>query len=145
MRELFSITLPTVTSFVSTLKDAMGETKRQLHGALLRTRAIRNEQLKALTLRLEGVLDASGATEVLQRIHAAIRAGHQKVVLDLKGLELVSQTVITRFLEENAQTLVALRGRVVFRHLHTALDAIKTNLGGVLPNAELFELVTEET
>ncbi len=133
------------TSFVSTLKDAMGETKRQLHGALLRTRAIRNEQLKALTLRLEGVLDASGATEVLQRIHAAIRAGHQKVVLDLKGLELVSQTVITRFLEENAQTLVALRGRVVFRHLHTALDAIKTNLGGVLPNAELFELVTEET
>ncbi len=133
------------TSFISTLKDAMGETKRQLHGALLRTRAIRNEQLKALTLRLEGVLDASGATEVLQRIHAAIRAGHQKVVLDLKGLELVSQTVITRFLEENAQTLVALRGRVVFRHLHTALDAIKTNLGGVLPNAELFELVTEET
>ncbi len=133
------------TSFISTLKDAMGETKRQLHGALLRTRAIRNEQLKALTLRLEGVLDASGATEVLQRIHEAIRAGHQKIVLDLKGLELVSHTVITRFLEENAQTLVALRGRVVFRHLHTALDAIKTNLGGVLPNAELFELVTEET
>jgi len=82
---------------------------------------------------------------VLQRIHEAIRAGHQKIVLDLKGLELVSHTVITRFLEENAQTLVALRGRVVFRHLHTALDAIKTNLGGVLPNAELFELVTEET
>jgi len=32
----------------------------------------------------------------------------------------------------------------VFRHLHPALDAIKTNLGGVLPNAELFELVPEE-
>jgi len=132
------------TSFISTLKDAVGEKKRQLHGALLRTRAVRNEQLKALTLRLEGVLDASSATEVLQRIHAAIRAGHQQVVLDLKGLELVSHTVITRFLEENAQTLVALRGRVVFRHLRTALDAIKANLGGVLPNAELFELVTEE-
>ncbi|HEV8714382.1 MAG TPA: STAS domain-containing protein [Candidatus Binatia bacterium] len=132
------------TSFISTLKDAMGEKKRQLHGALLCTRAVRNEQLKALTLRLEGVLDASSATEVLERIHAAIRAGHQKVVLDLKGLELVSHTVITRFLEENAQTLVALRDRVVFRHLRTALDAIKTNLGGVLPNAELFELVTEE-
>ena len=133
------------TSFISTLKDAMGEKKRQLHGALLQIRAVRNEQLKALTLRLEGVLDASGATEVLQRIHAAIRAGHQKVVLDLNGLELVSHTVITRFLEENAQTLLALRDRVVFRHLRTALDAIKTNLGGVLPNAELFELVTEES
>lgn len=132
------------TSFISTLKDAVGEKKRQLHGMLLCTRAIRNDQLKALTLRLEGVLDASSATEVLQRIHAAIRAGHQKIVLDLKGLELVSHTVITRFLEENAQTLVALRDRVVFRHLRTALDAIKTNLGGVLPNAELFELVTEE-
>jgi hypothetical protein len=66
-------------------------------------------------------------------------------VLDLNGLELVSHTVITRFLEENAQTLLALRDRVVFRHLRTALDAIKTNLGGVLPNAELFELVTEES
>ena len=132
------------TSFISTLKDAVGEKKRQLHGTLLRTRAVRNEQLKALTLQLEGVLDASGATEVLRRIHAAIGAGHQKVVLDLKGLELVSHTVITRFLEENAQTLVALRDRVVFRHLRTALDAIQTNLGGVLPNAELFELVTEE-
>ena len=132
------------TSFISTLKDAVGEKKRQLHGMLLCTRAIRNDQLKALTLRLEGVLDASSATEVLQRIHAAIRAGHQKIVLDLKGLELVSHTVITRFLEENAQTLVALRDRVVFRHLRTALDAIKTNLGGVLPNAELFDLVTEE-
>ncbi len=131
-------------SFISTLKDAVGEKKRQLHGALLCTRAIRNEQLQALTLRLEGVLDASGATEVLKRIHAAIRAGHQKIVLDLKGLELVSPTVITRFLEENAQTLMALRDRVVFRHLRSALDAIKENLGGVLPNAELFELVPEE-
>jgi hypothetical protein len=131
-------------SFISTFKDAVGETTRQLHGALLCTRAIRNERLKALTLRLEGVLDASGASEVLRRIHAAIRAGHHKIVLDLKGLELVSPTVITRFLEENAQVLIALRDRVVFRHLHPALDAIKANLGGVLPNAELFELVTEE-
>jgi len=133
------------TSFISTLKDAVGKTTRQLHGALLRTRAIRNEQLKALTLRLEGVLDASGASEVLRRIHAAIRAGHQKVVVDLTGLELVSPTVITRFLEENAQTLMALRDRVVFRHLRIALEAIKANLGGVLPNAELFELATEES
>lgn len=132
-------------SFISTLTDAVGETRRQLHGALLRTSAIRNERLKALTLRLEGVLDASGASEVLRRIHEAIRAGHQKIVLDLNGLELVSPTVITRFLEENAQALIALRGRVVFRHLRTALDAIKENLGGVLPNAELFELVPEET
>jgi anti-anti-sigma regulatory factor len=132
-------------SFISTLKDAVGQTKRQLHGALLRTRAIRNEPLKALTLRLEGVLDVSGASEVLRRIQQALHAGHHKIVLDLKGLESVSPTVITRFLEENAQTLIALRGRVVFRHLRTALDAIKANLGGVLPNAELFELVPEET
>ena len=86
-------------SFISTLKDAVGETRRHLQGALLRTRATRNESMKALTLCLEGVLDASGAKEVLHRIHAAIRAGHQKVVLDLKGLESVSPTVITRFLE----------------------------------------------
>jgi hypothetical protein len=131
-------------SFVSTLKDAVGETKRQLHGALLRVGAIRDERLHALTLRLEGVLDASSASEVLQRIHQAIRAGHHKVVLDLKGLESVSQTVITRFLQENEQTLAALRERVVFRHLRSALEAIKANLGGVLPNAELFDLVTEE-
>lgn len=131
-------------SFVSTLKDAVGETKRQLHGALLHVGAIRDERLHALTLRLEGALDANSASEVLQRIHQAIRAGHQKVVLDLKGLESVSQTVITRFLQENAQTLEALRERVVFRHLRSVLDAMKTNLGGVLPNAELFDLVTEE-
>ncbi len=131
-------------SFISTLKDAVGETKRQLHGALLRVRAVRDEHLHALTLRLEGVLDASGAKEVLQRIHEAVRTGHQKVVLDLNGLELVSQTVLTHFLEENAPALTALHGRVVFRHLHKALDALRANLGGVLPNAELFELVTEE-
>jgi len=65
-------------------------------------------------------------------------------VLDLNGLELVSQTVLTRFLEENAPALTALHGRVVFRHLHKALDALRTNLGGALPNAELFELATEE-
>jgi hypothetical protein len=132
-------------SFISTLKDAVGEKKRKLHGALLRVGAIRDEHLHALTLRLEGVLDTGSATEVLRRIHEAIRAGHQKIVLDLKGLELVSQTVMTRFLEENAATLAALHGHVVFRHLRGALDAIKANLGGVLPNAELFELVTEET
>jgi hypothetical protein len=131
-------------SFISPLKDAVGETKRQLHGALLRVRAVRDAHLHALTLRLEGVLDASGANEVLKRIHEAIRAGHQKVVLDLNGLELVSQTVLTRFLEENATALMALRGHVVFRHLRTALDAIKANLGGALPNAELFDLATEE-
>lgn len=132
-------------SFISTLKDAVGETKRQLHGALLHIRAVRNERLQALTFRLEGALDASGANEVLERIHQAIRAGHKKIILDLKGLESVSSTVITRFLEENAQTIIALRDRVVFRHLRTALDAIKENLGGVLPNAELFALVPEET
>ncbi|MBM4255263.1 MAG: hypothetical protein FJ147_05135 [Deltaproteobacteria bacterium] len=131
-------------SFVSTLKDAVGETRRQVCGALLRTRAIRNEPLKALTLCLEGVLDTGGANEVLQRIHQALRAGHQKIVLDLKGLEHISPTVVTNFLEENAQALVALRDRVTFRHLRSVLDAVKTNLGGVLPNAELFDLVPEE-
>jgi anti-anti-sigma regulatory factor len=132
-------------SFISTLHDAVGETRRHLQGALLRTRAIRNEPLKAVTLCLEGVLDASSAKEVLRRIHETIRAGHQKVVLDLKGLESVSPTVITRFLEENAAALIALRGRVVFRHLSSVLARIKENLGGVLPNAELFELVPEES
>lgn len=132
------------TSFVSTLKDAVGETRRHLQGALLRTRAIRNEPLKALTLCLEGVLDASGANEVLSRIHQALHAGHQKIVVDLRGLELVSPTVITNFLEDNAQTLIALRDRVTFRHLRSVLDAMKANLGGVLPNAEVFELVSEE-
>ena len=131
-------------SFISTLKGAVGEKKRQLHGALLRVCAVRDEHLHALTLRLDGVLDASGATEILRRIHEAIRAGHKKIVLDLKGLESVSQTVITRFLEENASTLRSLHGHVVFRHLSSALDAIKANLGGVLPNAELFELAQEE-
>jgi hypothetical protein len=148
MRLLKQLSQPIVVreqaSFVSTLKDAVGQTTRHFHGALLRLRVIRDEPLKALTLRLEGVLDASGATEVLQRIHQAIRAGHQKIVLDLKGLELVSPTVITRFLDENAQALIALRDRVVFRHLRTALEAIQANLGGVLPNAHLFELVQEE-
>jgi hypothetical protein len=132
-------------SFISTLKTAVGETRRHLHGTWLRTRAIRDEHLKALTLRLEGVLDASSATEVLQRIQHAIRAGHQKVVLDLKGLELVSPTVITNFLEENAHVLTDLRDRVAFRHLRTVLEALKENLGGVLPNAELFELVSDES
>jgi hypothetical protein len=131
-------------SFISTLKDAVGETKRQLHGALLRVAAIRDEHLHALTLRLDGALDAGSASEVLRRIHEALRAGHQKVVLDLRGLESVSHTVITRFLQENEQALMALRERVVFRHLRSALDAVRANLGGVLPNAELFELATEE-
>lgn len=131
-------------SFISTLQDAVGETRRHLQGALLRTRVIRNEPLKAVTLCLEGVLDASGAKEVLHRIHETIRAGHHKVVLDLKGLESISPTVITRFLEENAQALIALRGQVVFRHLRSVLAVVKENLGGVLPNAELFELVSEE-
>jgi hypothetical protein len=131
-------------SFISTLRDAVGETRRHLQGALLRTRAIRNEPLKALTLCLEGALDTTGASEILRRIHQAIRAGHHKVVLDLKGLELISPTVITRFLEENAQTLLALRDQVTFRHLKTVLDAVKANLGGVLPNAELLALAPEE-
>jgi len=132
-------------SFISTLKDAVGETRRHLQGALLRTRAIRNEPLKALTLCLEGALDTTGASEILRRIHQAIRAGHQKVVLDLKGLELISPTVMTRFLEENAQTLLALRDQVTFRHLKTVLEAVKTNLDGVLPNAELLALAPEES
>jgi hypothetical protein len=148
MRLLSQLSQPILVSeqasFVSTLKDAVGETKRQLHGTLLRIGAIRDAHLRAVTLRLEGVLDASGASEILRRIHEAIQAGHQKIVLDLNGLELVSQTVITRFLEENAQALIALRDRVVFRHLRKVLEAVRANLGGVLPNAELFELATEE-
>jgi hypothetical protein len=139
------ITVQERASFISTLQDAVGETRRHLQGALLRTRVIRDEPLKAVTLCLEGVLDASGAKEVLHRIHETIRAGHHKVVLDLKGLESISPTVITRFLEENAQALIALRGHVVFRHLRSVLAVVKENLGGVLPNAELFELVSEES
>ena len=73
-------------SFISTLQDAVGESRSHLQGALLRTRVIRNEPLKAVTFCLEGVLDASGAKEVLHRIHETIRAGHHKVVLDLKEL-----------------------------------------------------------
>lgn len=131
-------------AFISTLRGAVDETRRQLKGAWLKTQAIRDERLKALTIRLEGVLDLRGAKELLRRIHQAVRAGHQKIVLDFNGLESVSQTVITRFLEENAQTLAALRGRVSFRHLRTALETAKMNLGGALPNAHLLELAPEE-
>ncbi len=132
-------------AFISTFRGAVDETRRQLKGAWLKTQATRDERLEALTIHLEGVLDLRGAKELLRRIHQAVQVGHQKIVLDFNGLESVSQTVITRFLEENAQTLAALRGQVSFRHLHTALEAVKINLGGVLPNAHMLELVSEET
>ena len=130
--------------FVSTLRGAVAETRRHLHGARLRTQAIRDERLQALTVRVEGVLDLSGATELLQRIRQAVLTGHRKVVVDLRSLEAVSHAVITRFLEENAQTLLALRDRVVFRDLRSTLEGLRANLGGVPPNAHLLELAPEE-
>ena len=56
----------------------------------------------------------------------------------------MSSTVLTRFLEEHAADIEALRGRLAFRNLRPALDAVRRNLHGMLPNAALLEHALEE-
>ena len=66
-------------------------------------------------------------------------------MIDLGGLEPVSLTVLTQFLDEHATRLAELRGRLAFLDLAPALTALRRNLHGMLPNAALLERALEET
>src|SRR5207249_3579120 len=82
-----------------------------------------------------GALDAHAARTLVARVRRAIGRTQERIVIDLGGLERVSSTVLTRFLEEHAADIEALRGRLAFRNLRPALDAVRRNLHGMLPNA----------
>jgi anti-anti-sigma regulatory factor len=130
--------------FVSTLVGAVQASGEQVRSAWLRTRAVRDETLAALVIRLEGAIDARAARTLVTRVRRALGSTPERIVIDLGGLERVSLTVLTRFLEEHASRLLELRGRLAFRHLRPALAAVRSNLHGMLPNAALLEHALEE-
>lgn len=126
-------------TFISTLVEAIESGRERLQGRWLGTQAVRDEQRRALVVRLEGVLDARAARALLARLRAALKRGQERVILDLAGLEAVSLTVLTRFLRDNAERLAELRGRIALVNLRPVLAAARRNLGGKLPNQELLE------
>jgi anti-anti-sigma regulatory factor len=130
--------------FVSTLVGAVQAGGGQVRHARLWARAGRDDTLAALVIRLEGAVDARAARKLVGRVQRALRGTRERIVVDLAGVELVSLTVLTRFLEEHAGRLVELRGRLAFRNLRPALAALRGNLHGMLPNAALLEQALEE-
>ena len=130
--------------FVSTLVGAVQAGGGQVRDAWLRARAARDEGLAAVVIRLEGAVDARAARKLVARVRRALRGTRERIVIDLAGVELVSLTVLTRFLEEHAGRLAEVRGRLAFRNLRPALAALRGNLHGMLPNAALLENALEE-
>ncbi len=131
-------------AFVSTLASAVHAGSSHVRHAWLCARAARDERLKALVVRLEGTVDARAARTLAARIRRAVGRTGERVVIDVGGVERVSLTLLTRFLEENAARLGQLRGRLAFRNLGPALAALRHNLHGMLPNAALLERDLEE-
>jgi anti-anti-sigma regulatory factor len=131
-------------AFVSTLASAVHAGSSHVRHAWLRARAARDERLKALVIRLEGTVDARAARTLAARIRRAVGRTGERVVIDVAGVERVSLTLLTRFLEENAARLGQLRGRLAFRNLGPALATLRHNLHGMLPNAALLERELEE-
>ncbi|HJQ84407.1 MAG TPA: STAS domain-containing protein, partial [Candidatus Binatia bacterium] len=132
-------------AFVSTLVGAVHAGGEQMRTAWLRARAMRDETVAALVIRLEGAVDAHAARTLVERVRRAIGGTSERIVVDLGGVERVSLSVLTRFLEEHAERLGELRGRLAFRNLGPALAAVRRNLHGMLPNAALLENALEET
>jgi anti-anti-sigma regulatory factor len=131
-------------AFVSTLVGAVQASGEQVRHAWLRARAMRDETVAALVIRLEGTVDAHAARKLVARVRRAIGRTPERIVVDLGGVELVSLSVLTRFLEEHAGRLGELQGRLAFRNLRPALAAVRRNLHGMLPNAALLEHALEE-
>jgi anti-anti-sigma regulatory factor len=129
--------------FVSTLVGAVHAGGDQVRSAWLRARAVRDETRQALVIRLDGAIDARAARKLVARVRRAIGRTPQRIVVDLGGLERVSLTVLTRFLEEHAGGLGELRGRLAFHNLRPALAALRDNLHGMLPNAALLSALED--
>ena len=130
--------------FVSTLVDAVQAGGVQVRSAWLRARARRDDVCAAFVIRLEGAVDARAARKLVVRVRRALGRTPGRIVIDLGGLELISLTVLTQFLEEHAGGLAELRGNLAFRNLGPALTALRRNLHGMLPNAALLEKALEE-
>jgi anti-anti-sigma regulatory factor len=131
-------------AFVSTLVGAVQASSEQVRSAWLRARAARDDTLAALVIRLEGTVDVHAARKLVARIRRAIGRTPERIIIDLGGVERVSLSVLTRFLEEHAARLGELRGRLAFRNLRPTLTAVRRNLHGMLPNAALLEQTLEE-
>jgi len=132
-------------AFVSTLVGAVAAGGVQVRSAWLRARARRDDARAAFVIRLEGAIDARAARKLVARVRRALGRTPERIVIDLGGLELVSLTVLTHFLEEHASRLAELRGQLAFRNLRPALTALRRNLHGMVPNGALLEQALEET
>jgi hypothetical protein len=126
--------------FVSAVVGAVQKRRERLSDAWLRVKAMRDDRIKALVIRVDGVLDLRAARTLLARVRRAVRRSQERIVIDVAGLEAVSVGVLTRFFAENAQRFADLRERVAVHHLREVLEGLRRNAEGLVPNVDLAEV-----
>jgi hypothetical protein len=95
----------------------------------LRTRAASDARLSAFVIQIEGALDLRGARRLVRGVRRALRAGYERVTIDVRGIDAVSVDVVTRFVEQNRARLAEASGRVRIENLREKLTAVRAQIG----------------
>ncbi len=95
----------------------------------LQIRASADAALQALSIRLEGTLDARGARRLMKRLREAASVGYSSITIDVREVHWVSPEIFGRFLEKNRERLSELAVTTRIINLKSKLAALREQLG----------------
>lgn len=129
-------------NLIPTVVDSTFEKGQQiLKGAseLLKIKAIHNERVRTLFIRLEGSLDLSSAKKLIKKIRFSLKKEQRKVIIDFNGVTFLSPKAANLLIMKNFERLSRKRNQIKIRNLNQIALGAFTNIKNLFSEYEILE------
>lgn len=137
-----SIPIKDKKNLIPTFVDATFEKSQQLlkgAGKMLQVKAIHNERIRTLFIRLEGSLDLSAAKQLIKRLQFPLKTAKRKIIIDFTGIQYLSPRAANLLVTKNLQRLLKRRRQIEMRNLSQIASGAFTNITNLISEGTTAE------
>jgi anti-anti-sigma regulatory factor len=137
-----SIPIKDKKNLIPTFVDATFEKGQQIFkGAsqMLKVKAIHNERIRTLFIRLEGSLDLSAAKQLIKRLQFPLKKEKRKIIIDFTGIQYLSPKAANLLVTKNLKRLFKRRRQIEMRNFSQIASGAFTNITNLISEGKATE------
>ena len=137
-----SIPIKDKKNLIPTFVDATFEKGQQiLKGASqkLKVKAIHNERIRTLFIRLEGSLDLSAAKQLIKRLQFSLKKEKRKIIIDFTGIQYLSPKAANLLVTKNLKRLFKKKKQIEMRNFSQIASGAFTNIANLISDDKTTE------
>ena len=137
-----SIPIKDKKNLIPTFVDATFEKGQQiLKGASqkLKVKAIHNERIRTLFIRLEGSLDLSAAKQLIKRLQFSLKKEKLKIIIDFTGIQYLSPKAANLLVTKNLKRLFKKKKQIEMRNFSQIASGAFTNIANLISDDKTTE------